>query len=974
MILKRIKSLLLSAMFVFTLVPWAAIGMTEADAAETEIETTTSTAMPFRELTADELVAEMGVGWNYGNRFDSGGGESGWGNPKVTQDFFKKVHNLGFNTIRLPVTWDRYIGKSEPYTVDEQLLDRVQDVVDYIIAEGMYVSINMHHDGKAAAGWISEGVMASYPSGDPEKWQTCQDRYYSAWKQIAERFKDYDEHLLFEAMNEVSGNDATATGLKRDTAAIVTLNQLFTNAIRETGSNNTHRWLIIGGRYTNIDTSADKSNGLKFPDDPYNATNKFMFQIHDYDQYLGLTNPPSGEYSRARARAYASQIQKVVDGFTSQGIPVWFGEFGAGKQDGINEYGEQACAYYFETMIAYMSETNMVGCIWDNGSMGNGVYGNSTTNDNFALIDRMTGDAYRPKAIEAMMRANEFYKDIPLTQIFSAIPGDDKNYTPVIPVTSIELSDDEVNLRTGSVYTIETTSAPSDTNDPLIWSSDDSSIATVYKGKIIAKNVGQTIVRVYAQSNLYDGNDVEKEIVVTVYPDTSKANADGDIVVADSLSVTGDLWSSESGFTWNQSSGVAQPNAFIEVTTKGLRRNDHLTFTSSDPSVATVNGVGKVVGISEGTAYINVGTQSGLQKQVLVTVNEGMGIANTLTAGEDIALDSSASEKEISVTASAAGKIYFVSSDLSVAFVETNKAVDVIDGKATVKIIAAGEGTAEITAYSENGDTCQTKITVGAISPEFDDERKFYETEPSDIAPQVEIIMDDTAIRHWLVGIGYNVTTSNPDVTEELKVSIYVECDGWEIPVVDNCFIPENFGNYTVKVRAEDEFGNSSFATKEISVVAGQGPDETAPTVTLDMDTTVEAGQKQEIVFTVSSENTSLPENASFNVQISVKTGDEMVEVTEENGKYYFIPTAEGSYEITITAADGYGNTTTAEFVLQAETTGTENPGDSADDSSSGVSGGSSGSSGGCGSILTAGGFMAGAALFAAVFCKKRRN
>ncbi len=965
--LKRIRNLFLGAFFALTLLPWSAIALNAA--AETT-DAAGNTAMSFRELSADEMVAEMGVGWNYGNRFDSGGGESGWGNPKATREFFRKVHDLGFNTIRLPVTWNNYIGRSEPYTVDSGLLDRVQDVVDYIIDEGMYVAINMHHDGGAASGWISEGVMASYPSGDPEKWQQCQDRYYSAWKQIAERFKDYDEHLLFEAMNEVAGNDATATGLKRDTAAIVTLNQLFTDAVRETGSNNVHRWLIVGGRYTNINTSTDKSNGFRFPEDPYNATNKFMFQIHDYDQQLGLTNPPSGEYSRAKARAYASQIQKILDGFTSQGIPIWFGEFGAGKQDGINEFGEQACAYYFETMIAYMSQTNMVGCIWDNGSMGNGLWGGGTTNDQFALIDRNTGEAYRPEAIGAMMRANEFYRDVPLTQIFSAIPGDDKNYTPVIPVTEIRLSDESLALRAGSVYTIEATSAPEDTNDPLIWSSDDSSIATVYKGKVTAKNVGQTTIRVYAQSTLYDGNDVVKEIVVTVYPDTSKANESAALTVPEKMEVTGTLWTSSSGITWNQSSGSAQPNATIPVTAEGLRRNDRLTFRSSDPSVVTVNGVGKLVGISEGTAYVSVGTQSGLQKQILVTVNGASAAQNALTAGEGISLDGSTSEKELTVTASGEGKVYFASSDPAVAFVASGKAVETADGKATVKVIAAGKGTATVTAYSESGDVCQTAVTVGEISPEFDDERTYYETEPSDIAPEVEIIVEETAVRNWLVGVDYQATTSNPDVTQELKVSVYVEFEGWEVPVVGNCFIPTSFGDYSVRVRAEDEFGNSSFAIKYVSVVAGALPDDTPPTVTLDMERTITVGQRQEILFTPSSENTSLPAVATFGIQVSVAFGDEAVEVTEEEGRYYFTPTAEGAYELEITVTDAYGNTDTKQFILAAKEAQTP-PDSSADSTDTSVGGGTAG---GCGSSLAACGTLTGAVLLAATLGKKRRK
>ncbi|MBP5308157.1 MAG: cellulase family glycosylhydrolase [Clostridia bacterium] len=967
--LKKIKYFLLSAVLAFTLTPFIAAGGTQTKAVAEE-EVSEGHPMPFKELTADELVYEMGVGWNYGNRFDSGSGDNGWGNPRATKEFFKKVHDLGYNTVRVPVTWNNNIGSNEPYTVRADLLDRVQDVVDYIIEQGMYVAINMHHDGGAASGWISNGVIASYPNGNAATWQKAQDRFYAAWKQIAERFKDYDEHLLFEALNEVAGNDGSATGIKRDTAAIMVYNQLFTNAVRETGSNNVKRWLIVGARYTNIATSSDKSNGFKFPEDPWNATNKFMFQVHDYDQYLGLSNPPSGEYTKARAREYAGSIQKVVEGFTSKGIPVWFGEYGAGRQDGIYENGEEATSFYFEVMVAYMSSTNMVPVVWDNGSMGKGGRPGSTTNDNFALIDRMTGEAYRPKGIEAMMRGNEFYKDVATVQVFSAIGGDDHNFTTVVPLTDLEVSDDAIDLRVGSDYTVGTSFEPANTNDPLIWSTDDATVATVYKGHIQAKGVGQTTVHVYAQSNIYDGNNVSKDIVVTVYPDTGKANAGATLSVEAPAAITGTLWTTSSGITFN-GSGYAQPCTWLNVSASGLRRNDHLYYRSSDNSVATVNGVGKVTGISAGKAYITVYTESGLSAQVQVTVGNGNTAENELTAASEISLTAEEPVKELTVTAAGTGKVYFVSSDPTVAFPSAAKGVEVTEGKATVKVIAASAGTATITAYSANGETATTTVTVGEVDFDYDDVVPYYSTEPSAVAPVVEITMPETVYQGGLAAITYNTSTENADVTEDLDITVSVTNNGWAVDVYNNCITGGSLGaTYLVRVKATDQFGNSSFDSLEVKCVkAGSGVNidkKTPPTVTVE-GAEVAPGENTELVFTVGTTNESIPEGATYEVTVSVTDGENYVEVTEENGKYYFTPDKEGEYTVEITAIDAFGNSTTETATISVNTPNTGS------DSGSNNNGTNGNAGGGCGGSVSATGIFGVLILAGFAIAKKRK-
>ena len=99
-----------------------------------------------RDITASELIAEMDTGWNLGNTLDAEGGETGWGNPTTTKEMIDEVHNAGFNTIRIPTTWDGHTGDAPDFTIDEEWIKRVEEVVDYALEDDMYVILNIHHE------------------------------------------------------------------------------------------------------------------------------------------------------------------------------------------------------------------------------------------------------------------------------------------------------------------------------------------------------------------------------------------------------------------------------------------------------------------------------------------------------------------------------------------------------------------------------------------------------------------------------------------------------------------------------------------------------------------------------------------------------------------------------------------------------------------------------------------------------------
>ena len=208
----------------------------------------TVSAATFTDLSQDEIVAEMGAGWNLGNQLEASISgvpyETAWGNPTITENLIKAVKNAGFSTIRVPVSYLSKIGSGSSYTIDSSWLNRIQEVVDMCINNDLYVIINMHGDGynSVDGGWL-------LCNGSDQT--TIKAKYKACWQQIATKFKDYDEHLIFESMNEeFDGTYGWPNTAYYDN--INDYNQIFVDTVRQTGGNNDKRWLLIPGWNTNI--------------------------------------------------------------------------------------------------------------------------------------------------------------------------------------------------------------------------------------------------------------------------------------------------------------------------------------------------------------------------------------------------------------------------------------------------------------------------------------------------------------------------------------------------------------------------------------------------------------------------------------------------------------------------------------------------------------------------------------------------
>ena len=366
------------------------------------------TAKKWTELDQTQITEAMGLGWNLGNQLEASSGglpsETCWGNPEVTKELIDTVKAQGFKTVRIPVSYLDMIGDGPDYKIDTDWLDRVQEVVDYVVNNDMFAIVNMHGDGYYTVdhSWL---LCAE----DDDKQTEIKDKYGKVWTQIADRFKDYDQHLIFESMNEEFNNDYG----KPDEKAydnINAYNQIFVDSVRATGSNNEKRWLLLPGWNTNIDYTAGDDYNFKIPTDKGCKADgkRIMISVHYYDPFnftIDENKTAKTQWGKYAVKNYDnwgqedhvdSQMALLNKKFVSQGYPVVIGEFGAqDKTEKFADYNEFR-RYWSEYLIKAAKKNGVVCVYWDNGYNGN---------KGFGIINRFDYTITQPDLIAGMMRA-----------------------------------------------------------------------------------------------------------------------------------------------------------------------------------------------------------------------------------------------------------------------------------------------------------------------------------------------------------------------------------------------------------------------------------------------------------------------------------------------------------------------------------------------------------------------------------------
>ena len=431
----------------------------------------------FQNLNQSQITEAMGVGYNLGNSLEAASSgtpnETAYGNPKLTEDLVLAAKDAGFKSIRIPVSYLSMIDDNNGYKIDSSWLDRVQQVVDYCVDNDMYAIVNMHGDGYTTVngGWLLCG------SGNQTQ---IKAKYKACWEQIADRFKNYDEHLIFESMNE-EFDGTYGTPSRTAYANINAYNQIFVDTVRKSGGNNNQRWLLIPGWNTNIDYTAG-DYGFEMPTDNYLSSNiasgqkRIMISVHYYDPWdfcgteSGATTQWGDSVTDASKKAswgdesyMVSQFKKMYTKFVSQGYPVVIGEFGAINKENYDSQNKTCRAEYYQKVCYYAKQYGMIPVAWDNGY--NGDYG-------FAIIDRYSNKVVHQELMDAMM---EVY-------------GGNESAT----ATGITLSQSSMTIHIGDEkQQLTATLTPADSKDKVLWSSSDEAVATVNsKGQVTAVGAG----------------------------------------------------------------------------------------------------------------------------------------------------------------------------------------------------------------------------------------------------------------------------------------------------------------------------------------------------------------------------------------------------------------------------------------------------------------------------------------------------
>lgn len=444
----------------------------------------------------EAILEDMGLGWNLGNSLDATGGsgldtETSWSNPKTTQALIDKVKSLGFNTVRVPVSWGKHVS-GDNYTIDSAWLARVKEVVDYCYKNDMYVILNIHHDTKSSASASGAGYYprsSAYSSS--EKFVT------SVWSQMAEYFKNYDYHLIFETLNEPR---LIGTGyewwfnkwnipseVKDAIDCINKLNQKAVDTIRDTGSNNRGRLIMCPGYDASIDGAT--VSGFKLPTDISGNKNRIAVSVHAYSPYNFAMNVGSGStstYTSSIKNELQDLFSTLKSNFRDKGIPVVIGEFGSTDKNNTAERVKWATDY-----TALAKKNNIPCVLWDNNAFA--VYNGSSivlNSEYHGYINRKDNTVTSPAkdVIEALMKPYGKKADLNCSSSVTIVAGQSKN----IGASS---------STSGAVLTYKSTT-------PYICTVDKN-------GNVTALKTGTGYVTVTASANGYDSVSKDVKIVVS---------------------------------------------------------------------------------------------------------------------------------------------------------------------------------------------------------------------------------------------------------------------------------------------------------------------------------------------------------------------------------------------------------------------------------------------------------------------------
>ena len=371
------------------------------------------------DIDAYDIVHDMGIGINLGNTLDAvagwlnGGGtvedyETAWGAPVTTQEMITGMKKAGFHSIRIPVAWSNLMKDDGTYTINEDYFNRVETVMNYAFNAGMYAIVNIHYDG----GW-----WARFGSKTESERTQAMVKYKAMWTQIANRFNEYSDHLIFEAANEELGerlnstDDYAGSGYFTNTddlyKQVTAINQAFVDTVRGTGGNNASRFLLIAGYNTDIAKTCDERYVM--PTDTIDG--HMMISVHYYSPATYCTvDDPDNSWGYRDSWGTEDDIAEMKDtlnlmriNYVNKGIPVIIGEYGviAGKNSDGTTHRKDGRDVFISTICEYALTHGMCPVLWDINeiySRASNTIVHSTEAANYKKFEQqaLESETYRP--------------------------------------------------------------------------------------------------------------------------------------------------------------------------------------------------------------------------------------------------------------------------------------------------------------------------------------------------------------------------------------------------------------------------------------------------------------------------------------------------------------------------------------------------------------------------------------------------
>lgn len=336
-----------------------------------------------RDISAWELVKEIKTGWNLGNTLDAIGepsvaAETYWQGDITTKSMIDFLSESGFDLIRIPVSWGEHMDGD--YNVDPAWMARVHEIVDYAVDNDMYIILNTHHEE-----WY-------FPTEENKEQDI--EQLTALWTQIAEEFKNYDEHLIFEGLNEprLRGTANEWNGGTKAARDIVNeYEKAFYETVRASGGNNDKRMLMLTGYAASSQRSCLKAIWIPENDD------HIIISVHGYLPYsFALDTKGTDQFDDSNKGEIDSFFADLAQLFYVNEIPVIVGEYGS-----VNKFNDEERV---EWVTYYLEAAKQLGfpCVWwdNNAVVGGG--------ENFGILGRTEPHEWKfPELVDAIMAVYE---------------------------------------------------------------------------------------------------------------------------------------------------------------------------------------------------------------------------------------------------------------------------------------------------------------------------------------------------------------------------------------------------------------------------------------------------------------------------------------------------------------------------------------------------------------------------------------